>query len=130
MTDPVVHARMTAIIQQEKKLEEEQTKLELEIPIWEKRVQLARSKGMQDLASEAAERVSELKDRVKAIQLEIETLQMDKDMLRYEARRPSGQEVARAELMLEQVRLAGLVDPDRNDHELDSNHAFDFDKDT
>lgn len=130
MTDPVVHARMTAIIQQEKKLEEEQTKLELEIPVWEKRVQLAKSKGMQDLAAEAGERVEELKERVKAIQLEVETLQMDKDMLRYEARRPSGQEVARAEAMLEQVRLGGLVDPDRKDRELDANNLFDFNEDT
>lgn len=130
MTDPVVHARMTAIIQQEKKLEEEQTKLELEIPVWEKRVQLAKSKGMQDLAAEAGERVEELKERVKAIQLEVETLQMDKDMLRYEARRPSGQEVARAEAMLEQVRLGGLVDPDRKDRELDPNNLFDFNEDT
>lgn len=127
--DPVVHARMTMIIQEEKKLGEEKQKLVLEIPVWERRVTLATQKGMTELAGEASQRVGELKTRIKEIDLKLETMQMDKDMLRYESRRPSGREVERAEAMLEQVRLGGLVDPDSKDQEFkDLETQFNFDE--
>lgn len=127
--DPVVHARMTMIIQEEKKLGEEKQKIVLEIPVWERRVTLATQKGMTELAGEASQRVGELKTRIKEIDLKLETMQMDKDMLRYESRRPSGREVERAEAMLEQVRLGGLVDPDSKDQEFkDLETQFNFDE--
>lgn len=125
MSDPVVHARMTQLKLDEKKLTEEKAKLVEEVPVWERRVGLAKQKGMHDLAAEAEQRVVEVKTRIKEIELKLETLEMDKDMLRYESRRPSGREVERAEAMLDQVRLGGLVDPDRMDRELDET-AFDF----
>jgi len=127
--DPVVHARMTMIIQEEKKLGEEKQKIILEIPVWERRVTLATQKGMTELAGEASQRVGELKTRIKEIDLKLETMQMDKDMLRYESRRPSGREVERAEAMLEQVRLGGLVDPDSKDKEFkELETQFNFDE--
>ena len=127
--DPVVHARMTMIIQEEKKLGEERQKIVLEIPVWERRVTLATQKGMTELAGEASQRVGELRARIKEIDLKLETMQMDKDMLRYESRRPSGREVERAEAMLEQVRLGGLVDPDSKDKEFkELETQFNFDE--
>lgn len=137
MVDPVVHAKMTMLIQQEKKLKEELDELEKEIPVWEKRIELARQKGMPDLARQAKERVEQLAARKAAISQEFDVIDMDKGMLRYEARRPSGVEVQRAEAMLDAVRLGGLVDPDAEDDtpkggagDADSDTMFDFqDKD-
>lgn len=125
MVDPVVHAKMTMLIQQEKKLSDELEALEKEIPLWEGRVELARQKGMVDLARQAAERVGQLQERRAAITREFEVIEMDKGMLRYEARRPSGVELQRSEAMLEEVRLGGLVDPDASDRD-GSDMRFEF----
>ena len=125
MVDPVVHAKMTMLIQQEKKLKDELATIQDELPTWEKRVQLAKQKGMIDLARQARERADQLTSRVAAIEHEFEVIQMDKDMLRYEAKRPSGAEVERAEALLDSVRLGGLVDPDRNTSATDK-VTFDF----
>ena len=126
MVDPVVHAKMTMLIQQEKKLKAEMETLDSEIPTWEKRVDLARQKGMTDLAKQARARADELRARVVAIEHELEVIQMDKDMLRYQAKRPSGVELQRAEALLDQIRLGGLVDPDRNEQTPSDNVTFDF----
>lgn len=114
MTNPGIHAEMTILIRRENELEEKLEELhKKEIPLWEKRVGLAEQKGMSDLATQAAERVRELKRKVAEYQRELDSIDMQKSMLRKESRRPTGAEVERAENLLEQVRLAGLVDPDK-----------------
>ena len=115
MVDPGIHAEMTILIRREKELEAEIRELEEdELPLWRKRVGLAEDKGMSDLADEARGRLRELQEKVAKNRAELDSIDMQKSMLRHEARRPSGNEVARAEALLEQVRLAGLVDPDRS----------------
>lgn len=137
MVDPGIHAEMTILIQREKELERDIEELEKkEIPLWAKRVGLAEDKGMADLADQARARVRELKTKLDASRAELDSIEMQKSMLRHESRRPSGREVERAEHLLEQVRLAGLVDPDKKDwddlerkHSLreDSGAVLDFD---
>ncbi len=130
MVNPGIHAEMTILIRRENELEEKIAELQKhEIPLWAKRVKLAREKGMDDLAEEAKGRVRELKAKLDEAKREIESIAMQKSALRYESRRPTGNEVERAENMVEQVRLGGLVDPDRKDWESleeESGTAFDF----
>ncbi len=138
--DPVIHAEMTILIRREKELEEQIQELESEeLPVWSKRVTLAENKGMGELADEARGRLRELQKKLAAAKAELDSIEMQKSMLRYESRRPSGVEVERAENMVEQVRLGGLVDPDRTDWDAlekkakaaslkeDSGAVFDFD---
>lgn len=116
MVNPGIHAEMTILIQREKELEQAIDELKDEqIPLWEKRVKLADQKGMPELADEAEQRVELLRGKLSEAQLELDSIDMKKDMLRKESRRPSGAEVERAEAMVESVRQAGLVDPDRTD---------------
>lgn len=116
MVDPGIHAEMTILIRREKELQRIIEELETEeIPLWEKRVKLADQKGMSDLADEAAGRVAELRHKIAESNRELESIEMQKSMLRYESKRPSGREVERAEAMVESVRLAGLVDPDKSE---------------
>ena len=111
--DPGIHAELTLLIQQEKKLREELEKLaEEEMPQWRRRVQLAREKGMEELAEQAIARAREVRTRMQEIEHELEVIDMDKSMLRRESRRPSGVEVERAEALLGSFRQSGLVDPD------------------
>lgn len=110
--DPVLHAEMALLVQREKKLEEEQKALLEEITLWRRRVELAKDKGMTDLAGEASERVKQLAERGRAVDLELDVIEMDKSMLRKQSRRPDGREVERAEALLESFRQGGLVDPD------------------
>lgn len=112
MVNPGIHAEMALLIHREKELEEELDKLTGEIPVWKKRVKLARDKGMDELAGEALQRARELDARARSCASELESIEQQKQMLRYEARRPSGKEVERSEALLESVRLGGLVDPD------------------
>jgi hypothetical protein len=112
MVNPGIHAEMANLIHREKEIEEKLDELEKEVPVWKKRVKLATDKGMTDLAAEAQERFDMLDAKAKKLAAELDSIQQQKDMLRYEARRPSGREVERAEAMVESVRLAGLVDPD------------------
>ncbi len=112
MVNPGIHAEMANLIQREKELEEKLAELEKEIPVWKKRVKLARDKGMSDLAAEAGERADLLESQAKKAVTELDHIQQQKDMLRYESRRPSGREVERAEAMVESVRMGGLIDPD------------------
>jgi hypothetical protein len=138
MVDPGIHAEMTILIRREKELEEQIQDLQNEeIPLWTQRVGLAEEKGMGELADEARGRLRELQAKAQQAQAELDSIDMHKSMLRHESRRPGGQEVARAEALLEQVRLAGLVDPDQKDwDELEkqqslkeeSGAVFDFDE--
>ena len=116
MVDPVIHAEMTILIREEKELEEKIAELESEeLPLWSKRVRLAEEKGMGDLADEARVRLRELQTKLAGFKSELDSIDMRKSMLRKQSRRPQGLEVERAENLLEQVRLAGLVDPDKAD---------------
>ncbi len=111
--DPVIHAKMTQLVQEENNLEDELKKLKTkEIDLWKGRVKLAREKGMDELAEQAKERVRELLARENEIENRLEIIKTQKKNLRYESRRPTGREVERAEAMVEQARLGGLVDPD------------------
>ena len=142
MVDPGIHAEMTILIRRENELEETINELrDDELPLWKKRVRLAEEKGMSDLADEARGRLRELQDKLEKSVRELESIEMQKSMLRKESRRPSGSEVARSEALLEQVRMAGLVDPDKSEwDELerkaagksldeDSGAVFDFSED-
>jgi phage shock protein A len=111
-TDAGLHAQMTYLIQEEKRYEEQLAELTEELELWKKRVQLAEDKGMPDLADEARQRARTLMADFKEAEVKLETLQHEKKMLRKEARRPTGEEVARAEAMLERLRQSGIVDPD------------------
>lgn len=112
MVNPGIHAEMAVLIQQEKELEEKLEKIEKEVPVWKKRVRLAREKGMDDLAAEALDRARELEAKARKFSTELDSIEQRKKMLRFEARRPSGKEVERSEALLESVRMGGLVDPD------------------
>lgn len=133
MVDPGIHAEMTILVRREKELERLIEKLDKEeIPLWEKRVDLATKKGMHELADEAEERVRTLRKQSSEARLELDSIDMQKSMLRYESKRPRGHEVERAEALLESVRLAGLVDPDRPDFdslEEESGIQLDFGED-
>lgn len=135
MVDPVIHAKMTMLVQDENDLEEEASKLNDELPIWESRILLATKKGMDDLAAQATQRVAEMKARKQEIKVKLEVIDMEKGMLRYESRRPSGNEVERAEALLESIQAAGLVDPEearleRELAELKSDVELDFGDDS
>lgn len=118
MVDPGIHAEMTILVKREKELHELiETFEKEELPLWNKRVKLAEQKGMLELASEAEQRVRQLEQKLSEAELELDSIAMQKSMLRKESRRPTGQEVARSEALLEQIRMTGLVDPDRKDWE-------------
>ena len=110
--DPVIHAHMTYLVQQEKKAREKADGLEEEIELWKKRVRLAEDKGMPDLADEARQRAKKLIAQRREVEVDLETIATEKKMLRKESRRPSGEEVARAEEILRRWKESGLVDPD------------------
>lgn len=110
--DPLIHAEMSLLVQREKKLEQEKAALLEEVTLWRRRVELAKSKGLTDLAQEASERVVQISERGRAVNLELDVIEMEKSILRKENRRPDGQEVARAEALLESFRQSGLVDPE------------------
>ncbi|MGM0556116.1 MAG: hypothetical protein ACQEVA_07040 [Myxococcota bacterium] len=110
--DAGLHAQMTYLIQEEKRYEEQLSTLTEDLELWKKRVQLAEEKGMPDLADEARDRARKLMTEFKDAEVKLETLQHEKKMLRKDARRPTGEEVERAEAMLERLRQSGIVDPD------------------
>lgn len=113
MVDPLIHAQMAQIIQDEKDLLEQKRKLEgEEIPLWKKRVALAREKGRDDLAEQAKTRARELMLKLGEIEIELESLADKKKNLRYQSRRPTGDAVRRAEAMVQSVRDGGLINPD------------------
>ena len=129
--DPVIQAEMKNLVIRSKQLEKELAKIDEDLPMWERRVDLARQKNRPELAMQAAEMADDMRTRKKEITTELDVIQQEKDMLRYQARRPKGVEVERAEMMLEEVRMGGLVDPDKakTERELDELVSFDFDDD-
>ena len=126
--DPVIQAQMTDLMRRQRAYEEERAQILVDGPIWKKRVELAESKGLTDLARQASEKLDALRARNREIKLELDKIDQEKDILRYQARRPSGEELARAEHMLEQVRQGGLIDPDKAslERELDELTTLDF----
>ncbi|MFP4600582.1 MAG: hypothetical protein ACLFVJ_20170 [Persicimonas sp.] len=123
--DPVIHAHMTYLVQQEKKARQRADGLEEEIELWKKRVRLAEEKGMPDLADEARGRTRKLIAERRGLEVDLEMIATEKGMLRKESRRPDGQEVARAEEILRRWKESGLVDPDEAvlEREFDEMHA-------
>lgn len=118
MVDPGIHAEMTILVRRENELRKVIDDLEhKDIPVWERRVELALQKGMNELADEAEARLHELRKKASDARLELDAVDMRKSMLRYESKRPAGREVERSQALLDSIRLAGLVDPDRSDFE-------------
>jgi hypothetical protein len=103
---------MTYLVQKEKKARQRADGLEDEIELWKKRVRLAEEKGMPDLADEARQRTKKLISERRELEVELDMIDTEKGMLRKESRRPSGEEVARAEETLRRWEESGLVDPD------------------
>ncbi len=127
--DPVIQAQMTDLMMRKKRLEEELAQVRVEGPKWRQRVELAQNKGLTDLASQASEKLEELRAKNRELKFELEKIDQERDVLRYQARRPSGEEVDRAERMLEEVRMGGLIDPDKASMERELNDlvSLDFD---
>lgn len=119
---------MTDLVRRAKELEREREKIAKELPVWSRRVELAREKGMDELAEQARQRHDDLQARRDEIRTKLDVIGQEKDMLRYQSKRPSGREVERAEAMVEQVRQGGLIDPDeaKMERELDELVTFDF----
>lgn len=126
--DPFIQAQMTDLMRRQKAYEEERAQILVDGPMWKKRVELAESKGLTDLARQATEKLEALRARNRELKFELDKIDQEKDILRYQARRPSGEEVERAEHMLEQVRQGGLIDPDKAslERELDELTTLDF----
>ncbi len=129
--DPGIHAEMTHWVMRQKELERERKALTEDESKWARRVELATKKGMTELAGEAGVKLSEVRARIGEIGPEIDVIEMEKSALRMEARRPVDDDsVIRAELMVEQGRMAGL-DPERGKaerelEELAAGVALDF----
>ncbi len=128
--DPLIHAEMSLLVQREKKLEEEKAVLVEEMSVWKRRVELAKTKGMTELAQEAGARLVQTSERGRAVSLELEVIEMEKSILRKESRRPDGKEVARAEALLESFRQSGLVDPEEASLERQLRELAEVDKRT
>ena len=118
--DPVIHAEMTNLVMEEKQLRRELEKLSGDLPTWEKRVQLASDKGMQDLAEQAREKVAHLRHRRSEIAARLEMIAEEKSLLRVRSKRPSGEATLRAQMLVEHAKLGGL-DPEaaKAERELD-----------
>ncbi len=110
--DPLIHAEMTVLVKQQKMFEREADGLREEREKWSGRVSLAEQKGMSDLARQAQEKVDDIDTKLRKIEVDLEILDQEKSMLRHESRRPKGQEVERAEALLDSFRAAG-IDPDK-----------------
>lgn len=110
-----IRAELAMLIQREKQANAELDALREELALWRGRVELALEKGMTELAEQADARVEELRHKGRGLKYELETIEMDKETLRKEGRMsrgPTGQEVRRAEALLDGFRESGLVDPE------------------
>ena len=116
---------MTYLVQKEKKARERASGLEDEIEVWKKRVRLAEDKGKPDLADEARQRARKLIAERRELEDQLGLIGTEKRMLIKESRRPTGDEVARAEQLLQRWKDSGLVDPDEAvlEREFDEMHA-------
>ena len=126
--DAVIQAQMTDLMVRKGRAEQELAQVRVDGPVWKKRVELARAKAMEELAEQAEEKLEALRQRSRELKLELEEIDRERDALRYQAKRPSGEEVRRARAMVEQVRQGGLIDPDRAglERELEELTRLDF----
>ena len=106
------HAEMTYVIERELELEDKLQKLSREFSTWKERVELARRAGRDELAEQAAQRVDSMRSEAREIRRELKLIVAKKQLIRMESRRPTGNEVRRAEALLESFRQSGLIDPD------------------
>jgi hypothetical protein len=130
MVDPGIHAEMALLIQREQLLQRRQTKLVGDLELWQKRIGLAEQNGKLSLAAQAEERLTSLQDEQAEIASELESIATQKSHLRYESRRPSGDEVIRSETMVEMAKLSGLLpDEDGDDETLREEEAEEEEED-
>lgn len=106
------HAEMAHLIRREKELERTLNELRSDFGTWKERVELARNTGRDELAMRAQERLDEIRNEGRDLRRELKLIVAKKRLVRRESRRPSGDEVRRAEALLESFRQSGLVDPE------------------
>ena len=111
------HAEMAHLIRRENELEERIDELRKDFGTWKDRVELARNTGRDELALRAEERLDKLRQEARELGRELKLIVAKKRLIRRESRRPSGNEVRRAEALLESFRQSGLVDPDEAEME-------------
>ncbi len=111
--DPYLHAQMKNLMMRKKSAEQELTQVRKDGHLWKGRKQLAEEQGRPELAEKAEEKLVGLRTRRDELKFELDKIEQEKDMLRYQSRRPSGNEVERAEMMVEFVRQGDLIDPDK-----------------
>lgn len=103
---------MALLIRREKQIEERLLELKKDFGLWKDRIELARSTGRDELASRAEERVNAIRREASKLREELRLSAAKRKRLRMESRRPGGEEVERAEALLESFRQSGLIDPD------------------
>lgn len=131
MTNPY-QAEMAYLIRRENEIEARLQELSKEFGVWKERVGLAERAGKTDLAAAADQRVDALRAEATELRDEMKLLVEKKRMVRKESRRPMGNEVARAEALLESFQLSGLIDdPEETDlmREFDNLKPLDDDLD-
>ena len=131
MTNPF-QAEMAYLIRREREIEARLQELSKEFGVWKERVGLAERAGKSDLAEAASERVNTLRTEATELRDELKLLVEKKRLVRQESRRPTGNEVARAEALLESFQLSGLIDdPEETDlmREFDNLEPLDDDLD-
>ena len=126
--DPGIREELKQVVMRMKMLQREREQLLKDKELWTTRVHLATSKGLSDLAAQAQAKADDVEAKLTRNQLDLHQFEIEKDRLRYQSKRPSGQEVARSQAMLERVREGGLIDPDKAqlDRELEELVEFDF----
>lgn len=112
MSNNPYHAEMAFLIREEKEIEAKLIELRKEFGTWKERIELAHKVGRHELAAQAEQRVAELRREAHQLRDDLRLLVEKKRMLRHESRRPTGQEVDRAQALLDAFRDSGLVDPD------------------
>jgi hypothetical protein len=108
----IFHAEMALLIRREKEIDEKLQELSREYATWKDRVELAEKTGRNELAQRAQERLDQVRAEASELRSEQKRLHTMKKKVRYESRRPSGNEVQRAQALLEGFRQSGLIDPE------------------
>lgn len=108
----IFHAEMALLVRRQKEIEEKLRDLSRDFETWKGRVELARNTDRGELATRAEQRLDEVRTEASLLRSELKRIETMKKKVRYESRRPSGQEVQRARALLESFRQSGLVDPD------------------
>lgn len=109
----IFHAEMALLVHRDKQIDEELQALAKDHATWKQRVELAKKKKRQELVDGAKQRLAQVRQQAQELRSEKKRIKTMKDKVRYESRRPSGNEVQRAEALLESFRQSGLVDPER-----------------